>query len=277
MLRQAWKPIVTAAVVGTPAYLYYASKSQHHQTFDLPVKVKGADGKPEVSTRTLPLIPMSTISARITENATVNSHFTTPGGPNWRYATATLASNDPLEDANAQQVIRRDESDPSAPGDYLFFAVMDGHGGRETSQLLSRVLINAVALELNNFISKPNSTPSSGLLQNIKSQLWPSSPQPTPVILDAQPQRVSRAIEAAFIKLDTELLNAPMQILVNNLDAEARKNKVIPDLSQHPLALPSMLPAVSGLFLILHCDSQVMTLLLSRELCFNGDIRYSSS
>ena len=277
MLRQAWKPLAAAAAVGTPAYLYYTSKAQHHQTFDLPVKIKGPDGKPEVSTRTLPLLPMSTISARITENATVNAHSTTPGGPNWRYTTATLASNDPIEDANAQQVIQRDESDPSAPGDYLFFAVMDGHGGRETSQLLSRVLINAVALELNNLIAKPNSIPSPGLLQSIRSQLWPPSSQPTPVMLDAQPHRVSRAIEDAFIKLDTELLNAPIQVLANNLDPEARKNKVIPDLSQHPLALPSMLPAVSGLFLILHCDSQVMTLLLSRELCFNGDIRYSSS
>jgi len=258
MLRQAWKPVAAAAVVGTPAYFYYASKSQHHQSFDLPVKVKGPDGRPEVATRTLPLLPMSTLDPRITENATVNSHFTTPGGFNWRYTTATLASNDPIEDANAQQVIQRDEADPSAPGDYLFFAVMDGHGGRETSQLLSRVLINAVVLELNDLISKPNSTPSPGLLQSIRSQLWPPSSQPTPAILDAQPQRVSRAIEDAFIKLDTELLNAPMQILVNNLDAEARKNKVIPDLSQHPLALPSMLPAISGQFLILLCNSQVI-------------------
>jgi hypothetical protein len=42
-----------------------------------------------------------------------------------------VAANDPLEDATANQVIRRDEGD----GDLLFFSVMDGHGGFYTSQV----------------------------------------------------------------------------------------------------------------------------------------------
>lgn len=42
-----------------------------------------------------------------------------------------MNANDPLEDATANQVIRRDEGD----GDLLFFTVMDGHGGYYTSQV----------------------------------------------------------------------------------------------------------------------------------------------
>jgi pyruvate dehydrogenase phosphatase len=122
---------------------------------------------------------------------------------------------------------------------------MDGHGGHHTSQLLSRVLINAVALELSNLVTNPQATPKPGLLQGVKAALWPSTLN-THSSLDSDPQRVSRAIADAFAKLDTELLNAPIRILANSLDEESRKNKVIPDLSQHPLALSTMLPAISG-------------------------------
>ncbi|RDB19817.1 Protein phosphatase 2C C10F6.17c [Hypsizygus marmoreus] len=245
MLRKAWKPIAAIVVVGTPAYLYYASKSEHHQTFDLAVKVKGADGRPEMANRALPLLPMKILESRLREYATVGGHAR-PGGPIWRFATAALAANDPMEDANAQQIVQRDESDPSAPGDYLFFAVMDGHGGRETSQLLSRVLIKAVALELSNLVTNPEAESPLGLLDSVKSLIWSPSTLPIQAALDADPQRVSRVIQNAFVKLDAELINAPIQILANNLDAEARKTKVVPDLSQHPMALTTMLPAISG-------------------------------
>ncbi|KAG6817862.1 hypothetical protein H0H87_001694 [Tephrocybe sp. NHM501043] len=245
MIRNAWKPVAAAVTVGGPAYVYWRSKSDHHETFNLPVKVKGADGRPEMSTRAIPLLPMSSLESRIREHATQNTH-TSSGGPIWNYATAFLPSNDPIEDANAQQVVQRDASDPSAPGDYLFFTVMDGHGGRDTSQLLSRVLINAVALELSNLIKDPKVQTNTGVLQRVYSLISSPSSQPSQGPLDADPQRVSRAIEGAFTKLDTELVNAPIQILANNLNAEARKNKAIPDLSQHPMALPTMLPAISG-------------------------------
>lgn len=246
MLRHAWKPVAATVVIGTPAYLYFRSRPEEQQTFDLPVRVKGASGKAEMATRTLPLLPMSTLVARIREHATVNTH-SRPGGPVWNYATAALASNDPLEDANCAQVVQRDESDPSAPGDYLFFAVMDGHGGHHTSQLLSRVLINAVALELSTLVTNPQAASKPGLLEDLKATLWSSSTQNTHTALDSNPQRVSKAIADAFAKLDTELLNAPIRILANSLDEESRKNKVIPDLSQHPLALSTMLPAISGM------------------------------
>ncbi|KAG6878568.1 hypothetical protein C0993_003023 [Termitomyces sp. T159_Od127] len=245
MLRNAWKPITAAVAIGGPAYVYYTSRSDRYQTFNLPVKVKGADGRPEMTTRAIPLLPMEQLEARIREHAIENIHSGSTG-PVWRFTTAALSSNDPIEDANAHQVIQRDESDPSAPGDYLFFAVMDGHSGRDTSQLLSRVLIKAVALELSNLVTDPNAQPNAGIMQRVYSVLGSSPAQKAQAFLDAHPLRVSRAIEDAFTKLDTELISAPIQVLANNLDAEARKNKVIPDLSQHPLAMTAMLPAISG-------------------------------
>lgn len=251
MLRRAWKPVAATVAVGVPAYYAYRAYSSH-PTFELPVRVKGPDGKPEMSTRTVTILPLKTLEERINQNATFKSH-TSPGGIKWNYTTAFLPSNDPIEDANATQVVQRDETDPSAPGDYLFFAVMDGHSGTHTSQLLSKILIKAVALELFSLVSNSSveTKSTSGVLSSAKNLIWGSKTAVplTPSrqgLLDADPKRVSHAIAEAFARLDHELINAPLRILANSLDEESKKNKVIPDLSQHPLALTSMLPAVSG-------------------------------
>jgi pyruvate dehydrogenase phosphatase len=275
MIPRAWRPVAAAVLVGTPAYLYYRSRQEAQQTFDFHVRVRGPDGKPEMSTRTAPLLPMSVFDSRIREHATLDT-YPQPGGPIWKYTTAFLPSNDPIEDANSSQIIQRDESDPSAPGDYLFFAVMDGHGGRETSQLLSRILIRAVALELNSLVTNPKAELESNFVRKMMSSLWSSSSSPSTVSPSvSHPERVSRAIQDAFTKLDAELLDAPLKTLASNMDPESLKNKVIPDLSQHPLAVTSMLPAISGIpfhsFLI---HSMLTTL---RELCTDGIVRYRSS
>jgi pyruvate dehydrogenase phosphatase len=206
-----------------------------------------------MSSRRIEILPLKTLEDRIHQSASAASH-TSPEGIRWNHTTAFLASNDPIEDANATQIVNRDNFDPSAPGDYLFFTVMDGHSGTHTSQLLSKILIKAVALELS-LLSNPSSEvdSSSSVLKSAKNLLWspkrstpsPSTPsQQGPV--DADPERVSHAIAEAFTRLDHELTNAPLRILANNLDEESKKNKTVPDLSQHPLALTSMLPAISG-------------------------------
>jgi len=246
MLRRVWKPVAAAVVVGGPAYYTYKTYYSAPQTFDIPVRVKGPSGKSEMSTRTFSLLPMKELEARIRKNATVESQVR-PDGTTWKYTTANLASNDPIEDAHANQIISRDETDPSAPGDYLFFTVMDGHGGYETSRLLSRVLIQGVALELS-ALQTDSKASSSGLIDRIKSLLWLSPSSTVKAPLHADPNRVSQAIQQAFTKLDAELLQTPLRILANNLAIEHWKNKTIPDLSQHPLALTSMLPAISGMF-----------------------------
>lgn len=255
MLRQFWKPIATTVAIGTPgvAYLYYRNRQE---TFELPFKSKGPDGKPQMSSRTLPLLPLQTVEARISEHATSQS-VPRPGGIVWNYTTACLASNDPIEDAHADQIVQKENS-TSNPGDYLFFAVMDGHSGPHTSQLLSRVLIKAVALELASLVADPNeSIPKAGLMGRVQSTLWGGSPATQARhMLDADPESVSAAIANAFTKLDKELLNAPLQVLAINIDEDSRKNKTIPDLSEHPLALPTMLPAISGTstsYLLLGC------------------------
>jgi pyruvate dehydrogenase phosphatase len=204
-----------------------------------------------MSTRTISILPLTTLEERINQNATFKTHRS-PGGISWNYSTAFLASNDPIEDANAVQIVQRDETDPSAPGDYLFFAVMDGHSGTHTSQLLSKILIKAVALEIFK-LSNPSDEARStaGILSSASRLIWGRSnkatlPAPTRRVAITDPKLISGVIGDAFTKLDHELINAPLRVLANNLDEESKKNKVIPDLSQHPLALTSMLPAVSG-------------------------------
>ncbi|KAJ7572340.1 hypothetical protein C8J56DRAFT_40609 [Mycena floridula] len=141
-------------------------------------------------------------------------------------------SNNPIEDANAHQIIQKDQSD----GDYLFFAVMDGHGDRETSQLLSRIRIKATALKLPTFY-RP--LPKPGVLASLMGT-QSSSPR------DADPAQMSLAIQKAFENLDSDILKAPLRVLAENMDAESRKLNKIPDMSQIPLALQTMLPAISG-------------------------------
>lgn len=242
MLRHAWKPIAASVVVGTPAYLVYRRYSQV-KTFEIPVRVKGSSGKSEMSTKTVTMLPLQELEARINENAVLHT-TTRPNGIAWKHTTATLASNNPIEDANAHQLIERDASDPSGPGDYVFFAVMDGHGGFDTSRLLSKTLIKGVALELANLISNSSATPPLGLMNRVKSLLG-SYPSLQSSI--ATPDKVAHAIETAFVNLDKELLQTPLRILANSMDQEAYKTKTIPDLSKHPLALTAMKPAISGI------------------------------
>jgi pyruvate dehydrogenase phosphatase len=227
MLRRLWKPIAaTTVIVGTPSYLYY--RYNKPQSFDLALKVRGVDGAPVMTTKTFPLLSLSAVEQRLNANVKSDS-VTRPGGVTWRHSTASVAANDPLEDAHADAIIARDPSDPVGPGDWLFFTVMDGHGGPHTSRVLSKTLINAVALQLSSLINGA----SGSIFQKPAVQ---------------SPENISLAIQGAFTKLDEELVNAPLKVLASNIDKESVKKKIVPDLSQHPLALTTMLPAVSGAF-----------------------------
>ncbi|KAF7301884.1 PPM-type phosphatase domain-containing protein [Mycena indigotica] len=233
MFRRAWKP---AAVVVPAALGYWYYNKPRNEYFDFPVRERGPDGKATMSTKTLPLLSTQEVDARLRENAV--EHTVTRPGIVWHHSTASVAANDPIEDATANQVIRKDEGD----GDLMFFAVMDGHGGGYTSQLLSRVLINAVALELAALKSKT----ANSWTDTLKNTFW-KTPQPTTDIHAApgEPTRVATAIQRAFLALDAELIAAPVRVLASALDGD-KSNLSIPDLSKHPLALPSMLPAMSG-------------------------------
>lgn len=248
MLRRLWKPIAaTTVVIGAPSYLYY--RYNKPQTFDLPVKILSADGAPVMTSKTFPLLSLTAVDERLNANAKFDT-ITRPGGITWKYSIASVPANEPLEDAHAEVIIAREPSDPKGPGDWLFFAVMDGHGGPHTSRLLSNTLVNAVVLQLSSLIhGSSGSMFSKPGVQN--------------------PQTISLAIQSAFTKLDEELINAPLKVLANNIDKESLRKKIVPDLSEHPLALPVMLPAVSGM---LTRDSLQLHGIQTRfrQLCFDG-------
>ncbi|PBL02700.1 protein serine/threonine phosphatase 2C [Armillaria gallica] len=229
MWRRAWKPVAATVAIGTPAYLYYYRTTP---TFSIPIRVKDMDGKPAMSTKVLPLLSMEEVNKRLSERANFERTLR-PDGIAWNYANAALPSNDPIEDTHSKQIIQRDD----ASGDYLFFAVMDGHRAGDTSHLLSLVLIRAVSLSLAKLISNSSSTSlSESTIGRVKSIVGLGSAQ------DADPHRVSLAIQDAFTDLDRELITAPLRVLAGNMD----RSKAIPDVSKHPLALETMLPAVSG-------------------------------
>lgn len=266
MLRRAWKPLAATVVIGTPSYLYYTSKYKQ-DVFELAVKVRNSDGKTVTMNRTFPLLSLDKVDERIRERAQSETN-PRPNGVLWKHTIASLAANDPIEDASSSQIIERDDSDPSAPGDLLFFTVMDGHSGPHTSRLLSKVLINAVVLELNNFIKDPEIVAgSSGFIGSITSTLRSGISAAPSVAGD--PKYVSQVIQNAFTKLDQELINGPKNILASSIDIAAAKKGNVPDLSQHPLALPTMLPAISGTWLLIipHPSVDIEPL---RQLCLDG-------
>ncbi|EMD40478.1 hypothetical protein CERSUDRAFT_121229 [Gelatoporia subvermispora B] len=242
-IRQVARPFALA-VPAVAAYAYYRHRQSQRETFDLNVSQRGPDGKRTMSKMSLPLLSMDEVDARIRQNAVFKSTLR-PNGILWKQATATLNANDPIEDANASAIVERDPT-PNAPqGDFLFYTVMDGHAGYQTSQLLAKTLIPAVGLELSSLVKQPTDKQSEGgIMQRLKSYIW--SGTPSSVSPDADPEVVSSAIKRAFTRLDWELINAPLRILAEHIDKAALDKKDIPDLSQHPMGMTTMLPAMSG-------------------------------
>ncbi|KZT39594.1 protein serine/threonine phosphatase 2C [Sistotremastrum suecicum HHB10207 ss-3] len=237
ILRRSWKPVLafSAAVgIGTSSYLYL-SRPPKSPSFEIAVKSKNSSGRSEMTTRTLPLLSKLALEERLTAIQGRKS-VTRHGGIKWNWHTAQLNANDPIEDTMAQAIVERDEKD----GDYMFFAVMDGHGGFWTSRLLEKVLIPSVALEIGklgsdpvSFIPKPKTA-----LEILKSYLpLPlGSPPPQPRRFTDDPKYMSLALQTAFANVDSEIINAPLRILSNPPK----------DMSAEPMALPSFLPAMSG-------------------------------
>ena len=236
MLRRHWKPLVAVTLIGPAAYYFY----RRQETFRLAVRTLDANGQRRATHISIPLLTKAQVDARLAENASFQS-LPRPGGLVWNISTASLPSNDPIEDAHANEIVARDTDDPGAPGDLLFLAVMDGHGGPYTSRLLSKILIRAVASELSLLAKNPAKT-NSGLLQVLKSAFQ----TPASVALQSNQKQFSFAIQNAFTELDRELINAPLRVLASSLELPVQKKMPLPELSKHPLGLASMQPAVSG-------------------------------
>ncbi|THH11899.1 hypothetical protein EW145_g327 [Phellinidium pouzarii] len=261
MLRRPWRTVaLLSTFTGSSAYLYYRyTRPARPETFDLTVRSKpGPDGRRTSTMRKVPLLSMSEVNMRIMRLATLQSH-PRPGGIVWKHATAQLASNDPIEDAHAALVTERDPASGAyaSDGDYLFFAVMDGHSGVHTSRILSKTLIPAVALQLHQLSTSPNSLSQQetnksylSFFNSIKSLIGFTPPEHSASLgkpSDADPAYVSLAIQNAFAMVDAEIVGAPLRIIAEHLVQSKSKMTDTPlDLSQHPMALPSMLPALSG-------------------------------
>ena len=264
MLRRAWKPITGTIIgIGAPVSLYYYYSKVKSATFDLQVRETGPDGKRFMATRTFEMLSTEQVEKRFEDGAIMQS-TSRPGGLVWNRATASLASNNPIEDASASAIVERDQTETGPQGDLLFFAVMDGHvrslrvlsisyhrtrdskqAGTQTSQLLSKILVPAVATELSTLINASN-TQQSSILSTVKSHIWPTAASPS-VLSDANPNHFSQAIQAAFTKLDTEITGAPVRLLAVELAKSDNKDKnFIPDLSKHPLGQAAIMPALSG-------------------------------
>ena len=109
---------------------------------------------------------------------------------------------------------------------------------------MADILIPTAAMELASRVSDPTTDKiDRGLIQKAKFLIWSPAAQ-TPY--DANPANVSSAIEAAFKKLDGQIVDAPLEILCHNVDQDALKKKLIPDMTQHPLATSSIQITLSG-------------------------------
>ncbi|TRM68195.1 phosphatase 2C-like domain-containing protein [Schizophyllum amplum] len=233
MLSRAWKPALVAAAVSAPSYYLYKSTYGRDDSFEIVVKVAGADGRPERQKMVLPLQSMKQINARLHEHETSRT-WSRPGVV-WRSTTSFLSSNDPIEDANAAQIVQKD---PNSPGDYLFYAVMDGHGGPNTSKLLSHTLISAVARELAT-LTQPED--ASNLAKRAASLIWANKAP-----IETDPLSISKAMQTAFTRLDDEILKMPVQYLASKMDAASRDKDLVPDLREDEVALLALRTAVSG-------------------------------
>ncbi|KAI0307037.1 protein serine/threonine phosphatase 2C [Multifurca ochricompacta] len=246
MFNRAWKPILGAAVVGAPsAYIYYRyTESNKYPTFTINVKDKGPDGKASMVKRSFPLLSKAAVDQRINESATLTSQPPSQGLV-WKHTTAHLSSNNPIEDAHAQAVITTEATSSDPARNLLFYAVMDGHAGFNTSRLLSHVLIPAVVLELTAFAREADASAKTLSVLDILKSPFSFSPQPGMTVpRDKRVERVSQAIQRAFYNVDFEIINGPLRVLAANVSKLDNANT--PDLSQHPMAEASMLPALSG-------------------------------
>ena len=246
MLRRVWKPILGAAVVVVPtSYLYHRyTENKRNPTFSLDVREKGPDGKAHMGKRSFSLLPKPAVEQRINEFATSTS-LPPSQGLVWKHATAHLSSNDPIEDAHAEAVIATQATSSDPARSLLFYSVMDGHAGFHTSRLLSRVLIPAVVLELSSFARDGDvSVKRSSLLDVLRYPFSRGSLPHADAPQEGHIERVSRAIQRAFDNVDFEIVNGPLRVLAANVSKLDKQN--IPDLSQHPMAEASMLPALSG-------------------------------
>ncbi|POY76164.1 hypothetical protein BMF94_0887 [Rhodotorula taiwanensis] len=226
------------------------SEGGQRSSFTVPV-VEQTGG---TSTKTLTLLSQAEANVRLKENE-ASFAVTRRNNPLLRYDTNNLASNSPIEDDSCCVILERDATS-KVKGDLVFFGVFDGHGGWQTSRLLSSSLVSYVARELDlvfrgadpylSLAADPNAP------KRQSSSLWslfgssPAAPKPQ---LDRQDPIIQTAIRNAFVSMDQEIVSAPIRLL-DKLQKEGK----LPNMRgrdgdfgvQQSEALATLLPALSG-------------------------------
>ncbi|KAH7100534.1 protein serine/threonine phosphatase 2C [Auriculariales sp. MPI-PUGE-AT-0066] len=248
------RPLIAISTLGATSYIAYKyyNKPAPPQTFEIAVRQRQADGSVARVPMTLPMIPVHEIDERLRRHEIIGPWL--PSG--WRLCTAHLNANDPIEDSHAHAVLRPDSITSLEPAtgcdtETLMVGVFDGHGGYATSRLLAKTLLPGIALELHTLRElKPQSSASSsptGVLSYLKALVTtPPDQAPslhvTPASFDTDPKYVSMALKTAFARLDSEIVGSPFRLLSPLFKDPTAKL----DLDKNPMALPNLLPALSG-------------------------------
>jgi len=247
-----------ATIAGT-SYFYYTHReklAQANQTFAIATWDRDSAGKRVQKRITLPLMVPEEMERRLRLMTTRGSAFR--DGIQWNWHTAQLPANNPVEDAFSSMIVERDPppssveqplEPPTRNGDLIFFSVFDGHGGPYTSLLLSKTLIPTVGLELSSIMNQtaPSTPPTWSIPTYLHSwlRLTPTSSLPNSKTFDQDPKYVSLAIQTAFAKLDSEIINAPLRLMTEHLERK-QKDPNVQDLHEDTLAKSAVQAALTG-------------------------------
>lgn len=244
VFRNALVGVITVSTIAGIAcadYIFPSSKfslfkSTDPASFKLSYRIRNNAGAIGTATTTIPYLSQQEVENRIGQLNKENA-VTRHRGIKWRWHTAQLNSNEPIEDMIAHRIVEKHKKD----GDYMFFAVMDGHGGSWTSRLLQKVLIPSVALEIQLLSQYPDAylaKPKTALeqLKLLVGMNPRAADDPAYKGIAEDPKYVSLAMQSAFRKVDQEIINAPLRLLKNSTE----------QLLTDPMTAPSLLPSLSG-------------------------------
>ncbi|KAG9049523.1 hypothetical protein FS837_010003 [Tulasnella sp. UAMH 9824] len=259
------RPAALTAAFGAAGYAVYRYRNSDttaaRPSFTLPVKSRASDGSVVTEMKSIPYLTKEDAERKLTENAwsTTIPRAGSSGKGVWRYETAFLASNNPIEDANAQMVVQPTEKDfwgmkGDKARDLLFFAIMDGHSGFKTSRLLAKTLIPSVALELQSLVPHDDAVPTKkqrSLFRYFISYFgFVSHPTETSALypFHSDPKYVSTAIETAFANLDSQIVNAPIKAVdaLTQGNKDMKASDLDPKSLEYQLTVSALLPALSG-------------------------------
>ncbi|KAG7194369.1 uncharacterized protein KQ657_004581 [Scheffersomyces spartinae] len=141
------------------------------------------------------------------------SFFVNRGRGVTRYDICQLASNSPIEDDRAEEIVQvplLQDNNIKTNTDWMFFGIFDGHGGWTTSGKLRDQLISYVIHELGS-VFKPAGEENFRYI-------------PTSATID-------QAIKNGFLKLDHEIVNKNIEKLLTNNNKAKAAELLMPALS----------------------------------------------